>query len=140
MLARHLEPRLRDELLGIGHSKQLLSHMVVGAGWEGHCIENLLSCAQMGGVPRVKATRWQPTFRRCRCGACAKFCEPLETAPCEATCEGNVDASSGDALKPPQFPASPAFKKFKARQRRPVYHPCPWTLNATTSSTPFALL
>jgi len=35
-------------LLGIGHREQLLSHMVVGASWEGHCIENLLSCAPPG--------------------------------------------------------------------------------------------
>lgn len=35
-------------LLGIGHREQLLSHMVVGASWEGHCIENLLSCAPAG--------------------------------------------------------------------------------------------
>ena len=35
-------------LLGIGHREQLLSHMVVGASWEGHCIENLLSCAPEG--------------------------------------------------------------------------------------------
>ncbi len=35
-------------LLGIGHREQLLSHMVVGASWEGHCIENLLSCAPTG--------------------------------------------------------------------------------------------
>ncbi len=35
-------------LLDIGHREQLLSHMVVGASWEGHCIENLLSCAPAG--------------------------------------------------------------------------------------------
>ena len=35
-------------LLGIATREQLLSHMVVGASWEGHCIENLLSCAPQG--------------------------------------------------------------------------------------------
>lgn len=35
-------------LLDIGTREQLLSHMVVGASWEGHCIENLLSCAPPG--------------------------------------------------------------------------------------------
>jgi len=35
-------------LLGIGSREQLLSHMVVGASWEGHCLENLLSCAPRG--------------------------------------------------------------------------------------------
>ena len=35
-------------LLGIGSQEQLLSHMVVGASWEGHCIEQLLSCAPRG--------------------------------------------------------------------------------------------
>jgi len=39
---------LLHSLLGIGTSEQLLSHMVVGASWEGFCIENLLSCAPLG--------------------------------------------------------------------------------------------
>ena len=39
---------LLHALLGIGSREQLLSHMVVGASWEGHCLENLLSCAPRG--------------------------------------------------------------------------------------------
>lgn len=39
---------LLHALLGIGTRDQLLSHMVVGASWEGCCIENLLSCAPRG--------------------------------------------------------------------------------------------
>lgn len=39
---------LLHALLGIGSGEQLLSHMVVGASWEGHCLENLLSCAPRG--------------------------------------------------------------------------------------------
>ena len=35
-------------LLGIASQEQLLSHMVLGASWEGHCIEQLLSCAPRG--------------------------------------------------------------------------------------------
>ncbi len=39
---------LLHALLGIENLEQLLSHMVVGASWEGHCLENLLSCAPPG--------------------------------------------------------------------------------------------
>jgi len=39
---------LLHALLGIGSGEQLLSHMVVGASWEGHCLENLLSCTPRG--------------------------------------------------------------------------------------------
>lgn len=39
---------LLHALLGIETTEQLLSHMVVGASWEGCCIENLLSCAPQG--------------------------------------------------------------------------------------------
>ncbi len=39
---------LLHALLGIGSREQLLSHMVVGASWESHCIESLLSCAPRG--------------------------------------------------------------------------------------------
>ncbi len=39
---------LLHALLGIETREQLLSHMVVGASWEGHCLENLLSCAPPG--------------------------------------------------------------------------------------------
>jgi predicted AAA+ superfamily ATPase len=39
---------LLHALLGIETTEQLLSHMVVGASWEGCCIENLLSCAPRG--------------------------------------------------------------------------------------------
>ncbi len=39
---------LLHALLGIESHEQLLSHMVVGASWEGYCIENLLSCAPRG--------------------------------------------------------------------------------------------
>lgn len=39
---------LLHALLGIETREQLLSHMVVGASWEGCCIENLLSCAPQG--------------------------------------------------------------------------------------------
>ena len=42
---------LLHALLGIGTRDQLLSHMVVGASWEGHCIESLLSCAPQGVTP-----------------------------------------------------------------------------------------
>ena len=35
-------------LLGIATREQLLSHMVVGASWESHCMESLLSCAPPG--------------------------------------------------------------------------------------------
>jgi uncharacterized protein len=36
---------LLHTLLNIASFEQLVSHMVVGASWEGFCIENLLSCA-----------------------------------------------------------------------------------------------
>jgi predicted AAA+ superfamily ATPase len=39
---------LLHALLGIETTEQLLSHMVLGASWEGCCIENLLSCAPRG--------------------------------------------------------------------------------------------
>ncbi|MEY2619057.1 MAG: hypothetical protein RL522_2059 [Pseudomonadota bacterium] len=39
---------LLHALLGIGSREQLLSHMVVGASWEGHCVESLMSCAPQG--------------------------------------------------------------------------------------------
>ncbi len=39
---------LLHALLGIGSRETLLSHMVVGASWEGHCIESLLACAPRG--------------------------------------------------------------------------------------------
>lgn len=39
---------LLHALLGIESREQLLSHMVVGASWESHCLENLLSCAPRG--------------------------------------------------------------------------------------------
>jgi predicted AAA+ superfamily ATPase len=42
---------LLHALLNIQNTEQLLSHMVVGASWEGHCIENLLSCAPQGVTP-----------------------------------------------------------------------------------------
>jgi uncharacterized protein len=35
-------------LLNIGDMDALLSHMVVGASWEGYCIETLLACAPQG--------------------------------------------------------------------------------------------
>ena len=35
-------------LLDIESTERLLSHMVVGASWEGYCIESLLSCAPAG--------------------------------------------------------------------------------------------
>jgi len=38
-------------LLGIETREQLLSHMVVGASWEGHCLENLLASAPRGVTP-----------------------------------------------------------------------------------------
>jgi len=38
-------------LLGIESREQLLSHMVVGASWESHCIENILACAPIGVTP-----------------------------------------------------------------------------------------
>jgi predicted AAA+ superfamily ATPase len=39
---------LLHALLGIGSREQLLSHMVVGASWETHCLESLLSSAPRG--------------------------------------------------------------------------------------------
>lgn len=42
---------LLHALLGIETTEHLLSHMVVGASWEGCCIENLLSCAPQGVTP-----------------------------------------------------------------------------------------
>ena len=39
---------LLHALLGIGTLDDLLSHMVVGASWEGFCIETLLACAPQG--------------------------------------------------------------------------------------------
>lgn len=39
---------LLHALLGIESHEQLLSHMVVGASWESHCMESLLSCAPRG--------------------------------------------------------------------------------------------
>lgn len=42
---------LLHALLHIDSTDQLLSHMVVGASWEGCCIENLLSCAPPGVTP-----------------------------------------------------------------------------------------
>ena len=42
---------LLHALLHIDSTEQLLSHMVVGASWEGFCIENLLSCAPPGVTP-----------------------------------------------------------------------------------------
>ncbi len=39
---------LLHALLGIGSREQLLSHMGVGASWESHCLESLLSCAPRG--------------------------------------------------------------------------------------------
>lgn len=39
---------LLHSLLGVVSQDQLLSHMVLGASWEGFCIENLLSCAPQG--------------------------------------------------------------------------------------------
>jgi uncharacterized protein len=38
-------------LLGIETREQLLSHMVVGASWEGHCLESLIACAPRGVTP-----------------------------------------------------------------------------------------
>ena len=35
-------------LLGIQSQEHLLSHMVLGASWEGYCIESLLACAPTG--------------------------------------------------------------------------------------------
>jgi predicted AAA+ superfamily ATPase len=35
-------------LLNIGSTESLLSHMVVGASWEGYCIESLLACVPAG--------------------------------------------------------------------------------------------
>lgn len=42
---------LLHALLGIESTEHLLSHMVVGASWEGHCIENVLSSAPSGVTP-----------------------------------------------------------------------------------------
>lgn len=42
---------LLHALLGIESTEQLLSHMVVGASWEGHCIEHVLSSAPSGVTP-----------------------------------------------------------------------------------------
>jgi uncharacterized protein len=39
---------LLHALLNIGDMDGLLSHMVVGASWEGYCIETLLACAPQG--------------------------------------------------------------------------------------------
>ena len=39
---------LLHALLDIGSLDALLSHMVVGASWEGFCIETLLACAPPG--------------------------------------------------------------------------------------------
>ncbi|MEY4711766.1 MAG: hypothetical protein RIS88_1216 [Pseudomonadota bacterium] len=39
---------LLHALLRIGSREQLLSHMGVGASWESHCLENLMSCAPPG--------------------------------------------------------------------------------------------
>ena len=41
---------LLHALLNIGSLDALLSHMIVGASWEGYCIETLLACAPQGST------------------------------------------------------------------------------------------